>query len=126
MRGRYSDGGGEEGEEALIPAGRGSAGAGGSGGPSVRSNRSNAHYYECANERLYEAYSELHCLAQGERVAAGGTRARRAANRRAPPANRRAAAVLCHPLQTLRSPLMRQQSWWLATRQTARARWWRR
>jgi hypothetical protein len=30
--------------------------------PRMRDNS----YYECANERLYEAYNELHLLAQGD------------------------------------------------------------
>lgn len=30
-----------------------------------RNNSMGLNYYECANEKLYEAYAELHLLAQG-------------------------------------------------------------
>lgn len=35
-----------------------------------RNNSTGLNYYECANEKLYEAYAELHLLAQGAVIAA--------------------------------------------------------
>ena len=66
MRARYGEPSDTADEDERTLSGAASSGQ--QQGPTDNAARLNRNDFRimCANERLYEAYSELHCLAQGE------------------------------------------------------------